>query len=326
LLMADNSFSQKHNVQASGGSDKTQFYVAGGYTEQNGMYRYGNDHYKRYNLLTKLNTQVTDWLRFNTNVKYANGETNFPMGETTVNREHTFREMLMFAPMMPHYNINGTVQSPLRRLLESSGRDVNKANDFVMTLGGELEPIEGWVSTVSYNYNVKNNHVEQNPRPVLVELGDGSFGNIGKPASTYTSAYYKNEYKLFNATTAYETYFQDHYLKAMVGFEQEEELYSNLASTVTNLISDDVPSISTGLGETTTNDAISHWSTRGVFGRFNYNFNEKYLAEFSARYNGSSRFPKENRWGFFPSGSIGYNISKEDFWSDFAPVINDLKF
>ena len=325
LLMADNSFSQKHNVQASGGSEKTQFYVAGGYTEQNGMYRYGNDHYKRYNLLSNLSTQVTDWLKFNTNLKYANGETNFPMGETTVGREHTFREMLMFAPMMPHYNINGTVQSPLRRLLEGSGRDINKANDFVMTLGGELEPIKGWKTNVSYNYNVKNNRVEQNPRPIDVELGDGSIGNIGKPASTYTSAYYKNEYKLFNATTAYETMIEDHYLKAMIGFEQEEELYSNLGATVTDLISDDIPSISTGLGETTVNDAISHWATRGVFGRLNYNYNEKYLLEFSARYNGSSRFPKESRWGFFPSASVGYNISKEDFWKDFAPSINDLK-
>src|SRR5690606_19707147 len=199
------------------------------------------------------------------------------------------------------------------------------ANDFVMTLGGELEPIKGWKTNISYNYNVKNNRVEQNPRPIDVELGDGSIGNIGKPASTYTSAYYKNEYKLFNATTAYETTIQDHYIKGMVGFEQEEELYSNLSATVADLISDDVPSISTGLGETTVNDAISHWATRGVFGRINYNYNEKYLLELSARYNGSSRFPKENRWGFFPSASIGYNISKEDFWTDFAPAINDLK-
>src|SRR5690606_25452995 len=325
ILMADNSFSQKHNLEASGGTENTQYYVAGGYTHQNGMYAFGYDHYKRYNLLTNLSTKVTDWLTFNSNIKYANGETDFPLGETTVGREHTFREMLMFAPMMPHYNINGTVQSPLVRLLEGSGRDVNKANDFVMTLGGELEPIKGWKTNISYNYNVKNNRVEQNPRPIDVELGDGSIGNIGKPASTYTSAYYKNEYKLFNATTAYETTIQDHYIKGMVGFEQEEELYSNLSATVADLISDDVPSISTGLVDTTVNDAISHWATRGVFGRINYNYNEKYLLELSARYNGSSRFPKENRWGFFPSASIGYNISKEDFWTDFAPAINDLK-
>src|SRR5690606_40607069 len=76
VLMADNSFSQKHNLNVSGGSESTQFYVSGGYTHQNGMYAFGNDHYKRYNFLGNLNTDVSDWMRVNTSVKYAAGETN----------------------------------------------------------------------------------------------------------------------------------------------------------------------------------------------------------------------------------------------------------
>jgi TonB-linked SusC/RagA family outer membrane protein len=68
-----------------------------------------------------------------------------------------------------------------------------------------------------------------------------------------------------------------------------------------------------------------HWATQGVFGRFNYNFNEKYLFEASARYNGSSRFEKGRRWGFFPSASAGYLISKESFWEPLKPYVNALK-
>lgn len=326
ILMADNSFSQKHNLNVSGGSDAIQYYAAGGYTEQNGMYAFGYDHYKRYNLLSNLNADVTDWLKFNSSIKYAGGETDFPMGETTVGREHTFREMLMFAPMMPYYNINGTIQSPLIRLLQDSGRDVTKTNDLVMSLGGELEPIDGWVTTVSYNYNVKNGRQTANPRPIPVELGDGSIGNIGKPEPTITSRYYKDQYKLFNATTAYEMNADLHYFKGLLGFEQEESIYSSLSATKGGVITDEVPSLSTSVGEGTVDDAISHWATRGFFGRVNYNYDEKYLVEFAARYSGSSRFPTDKRWGFFPSASVGYNISKEDFWTDFAPSINNLKF
>lgn len=325
LLLKDNSFSQKHNINVSGGNEKTQYYLSGGFSDQNGVYKYGYDYYKRYNFLTNFSSQVTNWLKFNSSLKYSDSKTDFPLGETTVGREHSFREMIMFAPMMPFYNINGTVQSPLVRLLESSGRDKTKYNDFLISLGGELEPIKGWKTIVAYNYNMKGTRSAVNPRPVMVELGNGKFGNIGKPAATYTSSYSQNAYKLFNALTSYEATFNDHYFNAMVGFEQEENLYTALSATATDLIVENVPSIRTSLGETTVSDNLSHWATRGAFGRLNYNFQEKYLFEFSARYNGSSRFPKNKRFGFFPSASVGYNISKEDFWTDIRPYVNNFK-
>jgi len=325
LLMKDNSFSQKHNINVSGGGEKTQYYLAGGYSEQNGMYAFGYDKYDRYNFLTNLSTQATDWLKFNSSVKYAISSTDFPVGQTTVGRENVFLAMNIFAPMMPFYNINGTVQSPLVRLLEGSGRDKTRHNDFLLTLGTEIEPIKGWKTNLSYNYNMKGTRREENARPVMVELGDGSFGNIGKPAATYMSGYYQYEYKLFNMVTSYETTIEDHYLKAMVGYEQDERLYTGLNATINDLITEDIPSISTSLGETTVNDNLSQEATRGVFGRLNYNFQEKYLLEVSARYDGSSKFPKDKRFGFFPSASVGYNIAKEEFWTNIKPYISNLK-
>src|SRR5690606_6905478 len=115
-------------------------------------------------------------------------------------------------------------------------------------------------------------------------------------------------YTLINGTSSYENTFNRHYFKAMVGYEQEYRLYTGLNGSGANLIDVNVPAISTSLGERVLTDAIYHWATQGVFGRLNYNFDEKYLVEFSARYNGSSRFPEGKRWGFFPSGSVGYTI------------------
>lgn len=326
LLFRDNSFNQKHNINVNGGNEKNQYYMSGGLIEQNGMYKWGNDSYKRYNFVGNFNADVTSWLKFNSSVKYASGKTDFPMGETTVGREHTFRELLFFAPMMPFYNINGTVQSPLVRLLQGSGRDQAHSNDFFLTLGGELEPIEGWKTTFSYNYNNQGRRSTSNPKPVEVELGTGDFGNIGKPEASYNTAFSQNIYTLINGTSAYENTFDGHYFKALVGYEQEYRYTTGLNATGTGLISDDVVSLGTALGEKTVSDNITHWATQGVFGRLNYNFDEKYLFEFSARYNGSSRFEEGKRWGFFPSASVGYNISKEDFWEQAEPYVNDLKF
>ncbi|MBY5958682.1 SusC/RagA family TonB-linked outer membrane protein [Membranicola marinus] len=325
IMMKDHAFNQKHNVNVSGGNEKNQYYFSGGFTDQNGMYEHGYDFYKRYNFLTNFSSQLTDWLSFHTSVKYANGKTDYPLGETTVGREHFFREILMFAPMMPFYNINGTVQSPLVRLMQDSGRDKTETSDFFLTLGGEIEPIEGWKTKFSYNNNKITGRNAVNPHPVWVELGTGEFGNIGKPSSTFTSVFSENTYTLINALTSYETSLGGHFFKAMVGYEQEEKLYHNLNATGSQLITDEVPSISTSLGEKTVDDRSYHWATQGVFGRLNYNFDEKYLFEFSARYNGSSRFAKESRWGFFPSASVGYNISKEPFWAGIEPYVNSLK-
>jgi len=326
LLLRDNSFSQKHNINVNGGNEKNQYYISGGFIEQNGMYKYGNDSYKRYNFLGNVNSTVTPWLTFRSSVKYASGKTDFPMGETTVGREHTFREILFFAPMMPFHNINGTIQSPLVRLMQDSGRDQAHINDFFLTLGGELEPITGWKTNFSYNYNNQGRRGTSNPRPVMVELGTGEFGNIGKPASVYNTAFSQNIYTMINGTTSYENTFNGHFLKVLAGYEQEYRYTTGISASGTGLISDDVISLSTALGDRTVSDAITHYATQGVFGRLNYNFNEKYLLEVSARYNGSSRFEEGKRWGFFPSASAGYNISKEDFWAPVEPYINDLKF
>lgn len=325
ILMGNSPFSQKHNVNVSGGSERTQYYISGGYSKQNGTYAFGYDFYKRYNFISNISTQVTDWLKLNSSIKYANSATDFPMGETTVGREHTFREMQTFAPMMPYYNINGTVQSPLVRLLESSGRDKANHGDFLASLGGEFEPVKGWKTIVNYNYNSKNSKFSANPKPVMVELGNGAFGNIGKPNSSLTTGFAEEVYKLFNAVTSYEQNINEHYFKVMLGYEQEERKYSGLNATGTGLIADEVPSLSTSLGEITTSDRLWHWATRGAFGRLNYNYQEKYLIELSGRYNGSSKFPKKNRFGFFPSGSIGYTISKENYFEPLRQYVNNLK-
>jgi TonB-linked SusC/RagA family outer membrane protein len=325
ILIADHSFSQKHNINVSGGNNKTQYYVSGGYIDQNGIYRYGYDSYKRYNFLTNISTQVTKWLNISPSIKYAKGETDFPLGETTVGREHQFREMIMFAPMMPFYNINGTIQSPLVRQMQGTGRDKTQKNDFLLSLKTELEPIKDWKTDISYNYNYIGTRNATNPKPIMVELGTGGFGNVGKPATGYTSSFSEFSYQVMNVVSSYEFTLNDHYFKPLLGYEQEDQYLSGLSATSTDLITEAIPSISTALGAKTVDDNISHWATQGIFGRLNYNYKEKYLLELSARYNGSSRFPKGSRWGFFPSASVGYNLSSEGFWETIKPYVNMFK-
>lgn len=325
LMYKESALHQKHNINVSGGNENTQYYIAGGFSDQEGMYNYGYDMYRRYNFLTNISSKITNWLSVNSSLKYAKSNSDYPLGITTVDRDHTFGEFITWSPMTPMYNINGTIQNPLIRMMQDGGRNRMEINDFLIAVGGELEPVKGWKTNVSYNHNIQSEKGAVNPKPVMVELGNGTFGNIGKPTSSYQAIFAQPSYSLFNVVSAYEKTLNNHYFKLLAGYEQEDKSYSNLNATSTNLISTDVPSISTSLGEKTVDDRLWHWATQGVFGRLNYSFNDKYLLEVSARYNGSSRFDEDSRWGFFPSASAGYNISREEFWKPIEPYINMLK-
>ncbi len=325
ILFKDYKFDQRHNVAVSGGGDKSQYYVSLGYFDQNGFYGYGYDDYKRYDLLANLSTQVSKWLKFNLSTKYANTHTDYPIGITTVERRYIGNSLFSFGPIQPRYNPDGSEANPLVRYLESSGRDKTAVNDLLVSIGGEMEPIKGWKTSLSYNYNITEMNEGKVSLPVMVALGNGTLGNIGKPNSAFESTLSHSPYSLANLVTSYERGLGDHYVKVLAGYEQEQRVFTSLYGRKENLISEAVPSISTALGVSTLTDSRYDWATQGIFGRINYNFKEKYLLELSARYNGSSRFEPDSRWGFFPSASAGYQISKESFWQAIEPYINHLK-
>lgn len=325
ILFKDHNFNQRHNVTVSGGSSKSQYYVSLGYFDQGGFYGFGYDEYKRYDLLANLSTQVTSWLKFNLSTKYANTHTDYPIGITTVERRYIGNSLFSFGPNTPWYNPDGSVANPIIRYLESSGRDKTGENNLLATLGAEIEPVKGWKTNFSYNYNITETNEGKVSLPVWVALGNGGLGNVGKPSSAYESTLSHASYSLANVVTSYERKLGNHYVKVLAGYEQEESVFNSLYGRKEGLISEAVPSISTALGASTLDDSKEDWAAQGVFGRVNYNFREKYLLEFSARYNGSSKFAPGDRWGFFPSASAGYQISNENFWRAIEPVVNSLK-
>lgn len=325
ILFKDHKFDQRHNVSISGGSQRSQYYVSLGFFDQDGFYGFGYDDYKRYDLMANLTTDATDWLSFGFSAKYANTFTDYPIGITTVERRYIGNSLYSFGPIQPRYNPDGSEANPLVRYLESSGRDKTFENDLLVTLRTDLEPIKGWRTSVSYNYNITETNRDVVSLPVWVALGNGTFGNIGKPASAFESTLAHSPYSLFNVVSSYEKQFTHNFIKLLVGYEQEEQSYKSLYGRKENLITESVPSLSTALGTSSLSDSRYDWATQGFFGRLNYNFKEKYLLEISARYNGSSRFDPESRWGFFPSASVGYQVSKENFWAPIEPVINSFK-
>lgn len=316
---------QKHNINLSGGDRRNQFYINAGIFNQPGTYSWGDDGFKRYNILANVKSKVADWISFDFSGRYARTETDAPIGVVGLERTYTWSQFLDFWPTMPKYNMDGSLANPIMLALEQGGRIVTQNHDLWMNIGTEIEPVKGWKTNLYYRYNYRWGSETRNPKPVFVQIPNGTVGNIGEAATGYRSILSQGQYDIITAYTAYEKQLGKNYFKILAGYERDVSSNRGLNGYKMNLITQQVPSIRTATGDFTLDDWMNHWATQGIFGRFNYNYDEKYLLEVSGRYDGSSRFAPGQRWGLFPSVSGGYNISKEKFWASLARHVNALK-
>jgi len=317
---------QKHDLSLSGGTNSTSYYVSAGYLDQPGLLHWGNEFYKRYNVTANLRSEVTKWLRFNFSTKLARTQTQYPNAYGGYDRNVLYHNFTRQWPTNPLYFPDGQISpSSNVHMLHYGGKIKRQTNDLWMTLGGELEPVKNWVTRITYNWNNNGYRQTSHHKTIYNYRPDGTKYPSVYPINQFYEWFTNDNYHLFNVTSSYQKQLGSHFLKLLIGYEEELKQNTGLNGNKKQLVTDAVPSISTATGDYQVDDNISHWGTQGIFGRFNYNYKEKYLFEFNARYDGSSRFAEGKRWGFFPSGSVGYNISKESFWSPLSEYINSWK-
>ena len=321
----DYSIQQKHTLNVEGGNENTQYFTSLGFQDQPGMLTWGNDAYKRYNLLGNISTRATDWMKFDFSARYTNTYTDRSNGGTWGDRSGLWMHVNIMWPTTPMYNLNGSVANPIMKQLMDGGRVETENNNARFSVGTEIEPIDGWVTNIRFNYTNRTGTTTNLMYPVQTEIPDGSFGNIGQPQTGIYEQVRSGHYSVFTGYTQYQRDIGNHFFSIMGGYEHDYDYNRWVTGEGYELASLEVPSISTAMGNKEVSDVINHWATQGIFGRLNYNYDEKYMIEFSARYDGSSRFEKGQRWGLFPSASVGYTISREDFWDPIRPYVQSLK-
>jgi TonB-linked SusC/RagA family outer membrane protein len=327
IYFKDWSARQKHDISLSGGTDKLNYFISGGFLDQEGQLNWANEEYERYNMTANFDAVVTEWFKFGMNSKYARTKTVYPNAWAGYDRTVIWHNFTRNWPTNPLYYPNGEISTASSvSLLNQTGDLINKNDDVWVSFYGDIEPVKGWITTIRYNWN--NNGYKQTSHKATSynTYPDGTVYVDYNPVNEFAAQFTSNDYHLMNVISSYELGLDKHYFKLLVGYEEELNESARLWGMRKQLVTDKVPSISTATGDSQVDDAWSHWATQGVFGRFVYNFDEKYLVEFNARYDGSSRFENaDTKWGFFPSGSLGYNISKENFWEPLESYVNDFK-
>lgn len=319
------SWNHKHDLSVRGGTEKSNYYVGAGYYKENGLLRYGKDRFERFNLTSNLHFEPYKWLRGDVRVKFSRDKNN------TVSEAYN-GDIGNWVHLATTRYPNWSLKDPNGHWASTShiykqidgGRTLDNTNVFSATGALEAEPIKGWKINVDYTYRNTARKESTHDKAVIWEYTVSEVPVMAPNHDAFSTLQAQTDYSSFNAYTSYEHLFGDHFMSVMVGQQLELSKYDYLTAMRRNLINQDIPSLSTAIGEQTNSQTLTHWANMGTFIRANYNYKEKYLIEFNARYDGSSKFQRGDRFGFFPSVSVGYNIARENFWT-IEHIVNSLK-
>ena len=344
-LFKDEHPSTSHSVSLSGGNSKVKYMLSGNYYSEEGLFRQDPDRLQRINFRSKISFDINKWLKISNNTSYYNYQYYYP-GPSGVNTAFSLGTVHALASMMP-YNPDGTsvyytslskysIMDGLPTIMNKGGHyNKDKTDNMSTTTELTRTPVKGLEikGNFTYMFNTQHNlnrqvNTEYSQYPGEVQtLSTGSRFQDKLYEKTMMHNYYQaNVY----ATYAH-TWNEKHNFKAMAGFNWETKYLKDVSATGYNLLSETLMDLNLVGQDADGNERMevgggqNEYALMGFFGRLNYDYKGKYLVEVSGRYDGTSRFKRGHRWGFFPSFSLGWRISEEPFFEGIREKFNNFK-
>lgn len=322
--------SQEHNVSISGGVKNINYYVSGTWLNQHGLIRHGKDVLNKYNFTTKVNADVTKWL----SISYSNKWNREAFSRPSYMTGLFFHNIARRWPTNPVYDPHGHyVHGNEIIQMEDGGLDKTTTDKLFQQLVFEFKPLAGWKIRLEGNYNTTNYHKHWDVLPIYYhdpqELLTPAAWSDGYKAGKSDVSDGMSRTNYFNGRFYTEYAFtlnEKHDLKLLGGLDMESNLYTVLSASRADLITPLVPTLNNATHENTRPGfGNTQWATMGMFARVNYAYDSRYLAEFSIRRDGSSRFIGDKTWATFPSFSLGWNMAREAFFEPLTKTVQTLK-
>lgn len=337
-LITKNALLHNHSFDVSGGSERFRYFVGFGYQFQQGMWRTTNSD--RYNLDLNLESEITNTttLSFNVNGnvhQYQAPPSDLPFDYGTLR----IFELIKYAHpgfTGPHFYSNGMYGTHAASEIFGGGYDKTNMTDIFSQLSVKQKipfiPGLSLKGTMAYDPSISNNKtwvlpvhiasIDRSQTPYVIK--DGIFGD--PKAKLYNTIIQKNQLT-FQGELSYSKKIGQHNINAVSVFEARANNSSTLGASRRNysLLIDEINMGSSSTSDMTTSGISSKARQVGLVYRVAYDYKGKYLLETSGRYDGHYYFAPDRRWGFFPSASIGWRISEENFMKDNLPWINNLK-
>ena len=292
----------------------------------------GSDNYKRFNGTAKIGAQLARWIRMNYNMRFTRANYERPSALTNGLYSDMARQGW---PVLPLYDRNGYLfSSPSPALgLKTGGQDRKETDIIYHQLSFVLEPIRNWITHVDFNYKIDNSIRHWDSQRTY------NHNVVGEPViynqnSNVHEDEFKDNYLNFQLYTEYnKSIAEKHNFHIMGGFQCEQLRRTEFGLQRNGIIDPEKSEVDLTNGLSyqgvaitpNVNGARNQWQTAGFFGRINYNYAERYLAELNLRYDGTSKFRSDKMWKLFPSISLGWRISEENFMKNTKDWLSNLK-
>jgi TonB-linked SusC/RagA family outer membrane protein len=327
----------RHSLSLSGGGEKVNYFLSGGYLYQDGIFHDSGTNYNQYNLRSNVDAQVTKDLKISIDLSGRVEDrrySNFSSGTI-------FNRTLIAFPTLSAYYPNGLpgagVEGGLNPALMATGiTGYDRQKDYFLqsNLSFDLKLpfiVEGLSLSgiAAYDFRFNNSKsLNDNWDAYNYDKVTKEYINLRNNEGPIDLTEGLRNYQLqtYNLKLGYDRVFGDHSIGAFVAYEQSENYDEGIGAYRTGYQTSVIDQISIGGSSGQSNNGTAFQSARrNVFGRVTYAYKDKYLAEFILRHDGSFNFPKGKQWGNFPAVSLGWRISQEPFFKQNVAFVNELK-
>lgn len=328
-ILDNNGFQTGHDISINGGNNNNQYLVSYGVLSQDGIVE--KNKYVRHNARINVINQLASNLKLTTRVSglFAKvEEPNVPGGDDASGMGGIIQKAVRFPGLFPtqvpsgEWGMGPENHGTPVSWIKSPSFFNNERHGLTSNINLEYKPIKDLVisGTGAYNLSIGEDRAFKSTHKIE---GDRTLG-----PSWFRNTIEKSEYKSFQLIADYSKDIKNHNFGILGGYSWEEQQSRSLQGTRDNYPSNNLPQLNAGSASNMQNaGTTSEWALQSFFGRVRYNYDSRYLLEATMRYDGSSKFPKDDKYAFFPSAGLGWRVSEENFFRESASLawIDNLK-
>jgi TonB-linked SusC/RagA family outer membrane protein len=330
----------QHNISIDGGSDKLRYFMSLAYAHQEGSYKSGDFTDDKWNFRSTVDAQITSRLKAKATLGAILDTRTSPTGAGW----DFYKAAWLMRPDAPIYAndnplyLNGDASvlfdgrnMVAQQMIDNVGYDIRNTRRLngTLSLNYDIPGIKGLSARGSYDYamSLPDNTTYRSTYPLYIynpatDVYTPSIKN--SPANVTRSANFNFDTDL-QLGLHYNSRFDKHSVNSFLIFQEAYSKWDGFSAYRELLIASEYLFAGEDLNQRAMGGLPGDRLSQSLIGSLTYDFSEKYMVDFKFRYDGSSRFPKGSRWGFFPSVSAGWRISEESFMKDNLPFISNMK-
>ncbi len=323
---------QQNNLSIRGGNDKIRYFGSFGSLSQEGFIKTGDNVFKRFNIQSNIDADITDNLIASLDMSLINSNLQGPSRDAQL----VFQDLFTTEPMFPYafpdptkIPLTGASSPIINSSIDIGGynRNITSSNRMSGTLEYKFPFVKGLSAKAYVSYiqnNIRTKHFQKNVKGYTYNYETDTYYEAGQTApTTLTEGRNYNQTITSQFSLNYKRIFKKHNVNGLFVYEVIDQKGENISGSRRNYLTSSIDYLFAGGTEDQriTGSGVE-FGRMGYIGRFNYSYDSKYLLQFTGRYDASPRFAPEHRWGFFPSVSAAWRISEESFLKENSTISN----